>query len=139
MRSFFVFLGVRIIHLVNILPGSISLTGLFLVQLVQQAFDAVRAFRDAFPEAKILADTKIMDGGHLESTLMFAAGADYVTVLGVADPATLAACVDAARAGVGDRVLVLDEGNGARQVLGMKTAPIRAVVVGVIDEVALAE
>ncbi len=48
-------------------------------------------------------------------------------------------CVDAARAGVGDRVLVLDEGNGARQVLGMKTAPIRAVVVGVIDEVALAE
>ncbi|HRO24131.1 MAG TPA: EutN/CcmL family microcompartment protein [Promineifilum sp.] len=48
-------------------------------------------------------------------------------------------CVDAARAGVGDRVLVLDEGNGARQVLGMKTAPIRAVVVGVVDEVALAE
>ena len=48
-------------------------------------------------------------------------------------------CVDAARAGVGVRVLVLDEGNGARQVLGMKTAPIRAVVVGVIDEVALAE
>ncbi|HRN69521.1 MAG TPA: EutN/CcmL family microcompartment protein [Promineifilum sp.] len=48
-------------------------------------------------------------------------------------------CVDAARAGVGDRVLVLDEGNGARQVLGMKTAPIRAVVVGVIDEVALAD
>lgn len=26
-------------------------------------------------------------------------------------------CVDMARAGVGDRVLVLDEGNGARQVL----------------------
>ena len=48
-------------------------------------------------------------------------------------------CVDAARAGVGDRELVLDEGNGARQVLGMKTAPIRAVVVGVVDEVALAE
>ncbi|HMT21241.1 MAG TPA: EutN/CcmL family microcompartment protein [Promineifilum sp.] len=47
-------------------------------------------------------------------------------------------CVDAARAGVGDRVLVLDEGNGARQVLNMKVAPIRAVVVGVIDDVALA-
>lgn len=46
-------------------------------------------------------------------------------------------CVDMARAGVGDRVLVLDEGNGARQVLDMKVAPIRAVVVGVVDEVAL--
>ncbi len=48
-------------------------------------------------------------------------------------------CVDMARAGAGDRVLVLDEGNGARQVLNMKVAPIRAVVVGVVDEVALAE
>ena len=47
-------------------------------------------------------------------------------------------CVDVARAGVGDRVLVLDEGNGARQVLNRKVAPIRAVVVGIIDEVSLA-
>ncbi len=47
-------------------------------------------------------------------------------------------CVDMARAGVGDRVLVLDEGNGARQVLDMKVAPIRAVIVGIIDEVSLA-
>ena len=46
-------------------------------------------------------------------------------------------CVDTVRAGVGDRVLVLDEGNGARQVLDMKTAPIRAVIVGIVDEVAL--
>lgn len=38
-------------------------------------------------------------------------------------------------AGVGDRVLVLDEGNGARQVLGNSKAPIRSVVVGVVDHV----
>jgi microcompartment protein CcmK/EutM len=43
-------------------------------------------------------------------------------------------CVDMVQAGVGDRVLVLDEGNGARQVLQMKTAPIRAVIVGIVDE-----
>lgn len=48
-------------------------------------------------------------------------------------------CVDVVRAGVGDRVLVLDEGNGARQVLNMKVAPIRAVVVGVVDEMVLAD
>ncbi len=48
-------------------------------------------------------------------------------------------CVDVSRAGVGDRVLVLDEGNGARQVLGRKVAPIRAVIVGVVDEVSLSE
>ena len=43
-------------------------------------------------------------------------------------------CVDVVQAGVGERVLVLDEGNGARQVLQMQTAPIRAVVVGIVDQ-----
>lgn len=44
--------------------------------------------------------------------------------------------VDSVQAGVGDRVLVLDEGNGARQVLGVEPwGPVRAVIVGVIDEV----
>ena len=47
-------------------------------------------------------------------------------------------CVDMARAGVGDRVLVLDEGNGARQVLNRKVAPVRAVIVGIVDDVFLA-
>lgn len=47
--------------------------------------------------------------------------------------------VDAVQAGVGDRVLVLDEGNGARQVLGEEpNGPVRAVIVGVIDSVDLA-
>lgn len=46
-------------------------------------------------------------------------------------------CVDMAQAGVGDMVLVLDEGNGARQVLKMKIAPVRAVIVGIVDEVTI--
>jgi len=47
--------------------------------------------------------------------------------------------VAAVDAGVGERVLVLDEGNGARQVLGdVKTLPIRSVVVGVVDSVDVA-
>jgi ethanolamine utilization protein EutN len=43
--------------------------------------------------------------------------------------------VDAVGAGVGERVLVLDEGNGARQVTGSADAPVRSVVVGIVDEV----
>jgi microcompartment protein CcmK/EutM len=46
--------------------------------------------------------------------------------------------VAAVDAGVGQRVLVLDEGNGARQILGSATAPVRSVVVGVVDSVDLA-
>jgi microcompartment protein CcmK/EutM len=45
--------------------------------------------------------------------------------------------VDVAQAGPGDTVLVIDEGNGARQILGLDPGAIRAVVVGVVDEVAL--
>ena len=45
--------------------------------------------------------------------------------------------VDVVGAGAGETVLVLDEGNGARQVLEAPDAPVRAVVVGVIDELEL--
>ena len=43
--------------------------------------------------------------------------------------------VDDVQAGVGDTVMVIDEGNSARQVVGMDTAPIRSVVVGIGDEI----
>lgn len=43
--------------------------------------------------------------------------------------------VDTVDAGVGDRVLVADEGNAAAQVLGLPRGPVRTVVVGVVDEV----
>ena len=43
--------------------------------------------------------------------------------------------VDTVSAGVGDRVLVADEGNAAAQVLGMPRGPVRTVIVGVVDEV----
>jgi ethanolamine utilization protein EutN len=45
--------------------------------------------------------------------------------------------VAAVDAGVGERVLVLDEGTGARQILGDSLAPVRSVVVGVVDEVSV--
>ena len=47
-----------------------------------------------------------------------------------------AIAVDSVDAGVGDHVLVLDEGNGAAQVLERARGPIRTVVVGVVDDVA---
>lgn len=37
--------------------------------------------------------------------------------------------------GVGDRVLVLDEGNSARQIVGSSDAPIRSIIVGIVDSV----
>jgi microcompartment protein CcmK/EutM len=43
--------------------------------------------------------------------------------------------VDQVGSGVGETVLVLDEGNSARQVLAWEDGPIRAVVIGIVDEI----
>lgn len=43
--------------------------------------------------------------------------------------------LDTVDAGEGDRVLVVDEGNSAAQVLGRPRGPVRTLVVGVVDEV----
>ncbi len=42
---------------------------------------------------------------------------------------------DSVGAGVGEAVLVLDEGTGARQVFGSADGPVRSVIVGIIDGV----
>ena len=38
-------------------------------------------------------------------------------------------------AGVGERVLVIDEGNSARQIVGDASAPVRSIIVGVLDRI----
>jgi len=43
--------------------------------------------------------------------------------------------VDTVGAGSGETVIILDEGNGARQILGGPEMPIRSVVVGIVDEI----
>jgi ethanolamine utilization protein EutN len=43
--------------------------------------------------------------------------------------------LDAVDAGVGDTVLMVDEGNSARQVTDDPQGPVRSVIVGIIDHV----
>ena len=45
--------------------------------------------------------------------------------------------IDAIGAGQGETVLILDEGNGARQILDDTDAPVRSLVVGIVDAVEL--
>jgi microcompartment protein CcmK/EutM len=52
------------------------------------------------------------------------------------DTGTSFVAVDHAQAGVGDKVLVLTEGNGVRQILKQgDIVPIRSIIVGVVDHV----
>lgn len=58
---------------------------------------AVSEIKKKFPNHEVLCDAKIMDAGAYEAKICFDAGADYVTVLGVTDNATIKACVDRAK------------------------------------------
>jgi 3-hexulose-6-phosphate synthase len=66
----------------------------------------------------ILADLKIVDGGHLEASLAFKAGANIVTVLAVADDSTVRQAVRAA-ADYGGEVMV--------DMMGIRRPRVRAL------------
>jgi microcompartment protein CcmK/EutM len=55
------------------------------------------------------------------------------------DTGTSFVAIDHVQAGIGDKVLVLTEGNGARQILQMgDIVPIRSIIVGIVDHVEIA-
>lgn len=60
---------------------------------------------------------------------------DIQDVDGESDGYTIA--IDVVDAGVGETVLILDEGNSARQILGRDWGAIRAVIVGIVDELSV--
>ncbi len=68
--------------------------------IIKEGVSPVKVIRAAFPDIVLLADTKIMDAGKEEAQIALDAGADIVTVLGVADDATImAAMAEAHRRG----------------------------------------
>ena len=59
--------------------------------------EAIRTFRKKYPGKKIIADTKTMDTGGFEVEIAAKAGADIITVLGLADDSTISEAVMVAR------------------------------------------
>ncbi len=63
-----------------------------------EGISVLRLLRKHFPNKILLVDLKTMDVGQYEADFAFDAGADIVTVLGVADDATIAGAVASAEA-----------------------------------------
>lgn len=59
--------------------------------------EAIRTLRKKYPGKKIIADTKTMDTGGFEVEIAAKAGADIITVLGLADDSTISEAVMVAR------------------------------------------
>ena len=83
----------------------------------------VTAMKDAHPDKIVFADLKTMDAGELEADTAFKAGADLVTILGVAGDSTITGAVKAARAhGKGivvDLIGVKDKATRAKEVTAL--------------------
>ncbi|MGH1365861.1 MAG: EutN/CcmL family microcompartment protein [Calditrichia bacterium] len=45
--------------------------------------------------------------------------------------------VDSVGAGADETVLIVDEGGSARQIIGNPDAPLRSIIVGIVDDVSL--
>ncbi|KQQ09786.1 MULTISPECIES: 3-hexulose-6-phosphate synthase [unclassified Rathayibacter] len=84
---------------------------------------AITAIKDAHPDKIVFADLKTMDAGELEADMAFTAGADLVTVLGVAGDSTIAGAIAAGKKhGKGvvvDLIGVPDKAARAREVVAL--------------------
>lgn len=82
---------------------------------------AITAMKEAFPDKKVFADFKTADAGALEAEMAFKAGADYITILGSVDDATIAGAVAKAkeynRAVVVDTIGIADRVKRAKEVI----------------------
>ncbi|MEI7027714.1 3-hexulose-6-phosphate synthase [Paenibacillus sp. y28] len=65
--------------------------------VINEGLHAVKAIKDAFPNLKVLADLKVMDAGGYEVMKASEAGADIITILGVADDSTIRGAVEEAK------------------------------------------
>lgn len=63
----------------------------------EYGYSALHALKAAFPDHEYLADIKIADGGEYFAEELHKHGADYVTVLGVAENETIAGAVKAGK------------------------------------------
>ncbi|WKK72561.1 3-hexulose-6-phosphate synthase [Rathayibacter oskolensis] len=88
-----------------------------------EGLSAITAIKKAHPDKIVFADLKTMDAGELEAGMAFEAGADLVTVLGVAGDSTVAGAVAAAKKhGKGvvvDLIGVPDKAARAKEVVAL--------------------
>lgn len=97
-----------------------------------EGLSVITAMKEAFPDKKVFADFKTADTGALEAEMAFKAGADYITILGSVDNATIEGAVAKAkeynRGVVVDTIGVADRVKRAQEVteLGVEFVELHA-------------
>lgn len=112
-----------IIKLVEKVHDIVDIVEIGTSVVIREGIHLVGKVKDLFPNLEVLADTKIVDGGKIISTDSFSAGADIVTVLAMAEDATICDVVKVSaqygRACMADLIGIEDIESRARQLLDL--------------------
>ena len=89
----------ELVMLAEAVKESVDILEVGTPALMKFGLEAVHVLHKKYADGKIriLADTKIIDAGYWETEMAVQAGADVVTVLGVAGDITIRQCLQAAR------------------------------------------
>lgn len=85
------------VSLIRSLGNTVDIVEIGTPMIINYGLEPVRAMKKNFPTLTVLADTKIMDAGKLESEAPFRAGAKIVTVMGITHDETIHGAVTAAK------------------------------------------
>ncbi len=95
---------------------------------LSEGMHAVRALRDAFAEATIVADVRIVRAGKNIAEMAFDAGANWVTVVGEAPIETLGAALEVAYKHGGEIQVELHEGWTHHEAIHWRDMGIRQII-----------
>ncbi len=93
------------IELVKQIEEYIDIVEIGTPVVINEGLSAVKEMKEAFPSLKVLADLKIMDAAGYEVMKASEAGADIVTILGVAEDMSIKGAVEEAKK-QGKKILV---------------------------------
>ncbi|MEG0265848.1 MAG: 3-hexulose-6-phosphate synthase [Erysipelotrichaceae bacterium] len=85
------------LHLIEQLKDKVDIVEIGTPLILEYGMDFVREVRKQFPNIKIFADMKIVDGASIESEAGFEAGADIISVLALANDQTIIDAVKQAK------------------------------------------
>ena len=95
---------------------------------LSEGMHAVRALRDTFTTATIVADVRIVRAGKNIAEMAFDAGANWVTVVGEAPTETLEAAVQVAREQSGEIQIELHDGWARGQAAHWRDLGVRQII-----------
>lgn len=90
--------GEDVLRIAELIRNYADILDIGTLLLKKEGVRVISQIKQAFPDKLVFADTKTLDLGQLEARMVFAAGADMMSVCGVASDATIELALREARA-----------------------------------------